>query len=104
MSDLFILHPLFPFLDSLHLLSLGGNRIRSIPESIGTLSHLQALNLCDNNIEQVPSSIARLHNLKTLSLHKNAIRMLPRDLISLENLTEVKSFSFHRFHGNYVIN
>jgi Leucine-rich repeat (LRR) protein len=79
---------------SLHLLSLGGNKLRSIPESIGLLSQLQLLNLCDNFLEAIPSSVARLHNLKTLSLHKNSIRTLPRDLISLENLTEVSDKNF----------
>lgn len=78
------------FNESLHLLSLGGNRIHVIPESIGSLTQLQALNLCDNFIEKIPSSVARLHNLKTLSLHKNGIKTLPRELISLQNLTEVK--------------
>lgn len=87
----------FSRIRSLHLLSLGGNKLRTIPDSIGLLSQLQLLNLCDNFLEAIPSSVARLHNLKTLSLHKNAIRTLPRDLISLENLTEVsdkKYFSY----------
>lgn len=79
---------------SLLLLSLGGNKIRNIPESIGALTQLISLNLCDNNIEQIPSQIGRLHNIKSLSLHKNGIRTLPRELISLQNLTEVKFSAF----------
>jgi Leucine-rich repeat (LRR) protein len=74
---------------SLHLLALGANKIREVPEAIGSLSQLQALNLCDNRIEKIPSSIARLHNLKSLSLHKNLIRTLPPELVSLRNLTEL---------------
>lgn len=74
---------------SLQLLSMGANKIREVPDSIGNLSQLQALNLCDNRIEKIPSSVARLHNLKTLSLHRNGIRTLPPELISLKNLTEL---------------
>jgi hypothetical protein len=68
---------------------MGANKIREVPDTIGSLAMLQALNLCDNRIEKLPSSIARLHNLKTLSLHRNGIRTLPPELISLKNLTEL---------------
>lgn len=74
---------------SLHLLSMGGNKIREVPDAIGNLSQLQALNLSDNRIEKIPSTIASLHNLKTLSLHRNGIRTLPPELISLRNLAEL---------------
>lgn len=85
----FHLIPRLLFICSLHLLSMGANKIREVPDTIGNLSQLQALNLCDNRIEKIPSSVARLHNLKTLSLHRNGIRTLPPELISLKNLTEL---------------
>lgn len=85
------------FVYSLNLLSMGGNKITKIPNSIGHLNSLQALNLCDNMIEKIPASIERLTNLKTLSLHKNSIRTLPRELISLKNLTEVSLHFFCLF-------
>lgn len=75
---------------SLNVLSLGGNRINEVPDTVGNLHQLQALSLSDNLIEVLPSSIARLSNLKTLSLHKNRIRHLPRDIITLKNLVEVR--------------
>ena len=68
---------------------MGANKIRDIPESVGSLTQLQALNLCDNKIEKIPSSVVHLHNLKTLSLHKNLIKTLPPELISLRNLSEL---------------
>jgi Leucine-rich repeat (LRR) protein len=77
------------FYSSLQVLSMGANKIREVPDTIGNLAQLQGLNLCDNLVDKIPSSIARLHNLKTLSLHKNAIRTLPPELISLRNLTEL---------------
>lgn len=74
---------------SLQVLSLGGNLLTEVPESVGNLHQLQALTLCDNLIEVLPASIARLTNLKSLLLHKNRLRHLPRDIITLKNLVEV---------------
>lgn len=74
---------------SLQILSMGGNLLSEVPETVGNLSHLQGLILCDNLIENLPTSIARLKNLKSLLLHKNRLKHLPRDIISLRNLVEV---------------
>lgn len=68
---------------------MGGNKLKEIPESLGSLNDLKALVLCDNQIEKLPTSLARLNNLKSLSLHKNLIKTLPRELIALRNLTEL---------------
>lgn len=80
------------FIHSLQLLSLGGNLITEIPDTVGLLYNLHALVLCDNLIEALPSSIARLVHLKSLLLHKNRLKHLPREIITLKNLTEVGSF------------
>lgn len=83
------------FLRSLSVLSLGGNLLTEVPDSVGDLQQLQALTLCDNLIEVLPATIARLSNLKSLLLHKNRLRHLPRDIITLKNLVEVSaSFNF----------
>lgn len=74
---------------SLHVLSIGGNLLTDVPESVGLLGQLQALVLCDNLIENLPTSIARLNNLKSLLLHKNRLKHLPKDIVALKNLTEV---------------
>lgn len=73
----------------LSVLSLGGNLLTDIPDTVGNLSQLQALTLCDNLIEVLPASIARLTNLTSLLIHKNRLRHLPRDIIALKNLVEV---------------
>lgn len=85
-----IIQNIFFSLHSLQLLSLGGNLITEIPETVGLLNHLHALVLCDNLLEALPASIARLVNLKSLLLHKNRLRHLPREIITLRNLTEVR--------------
>ena len=79
------------FYSSLNVLSLGGNLLSEVPETVGNLSQLQALTLCDNLIEILPASIARLTNLRSLLLHKNRLRHLPRDIITLKNLVEVSN-------------
>lgn len=75
----------------LQVLSLGGNLLTEVPDSVGNLQQLQALTLCDNLIEILPASIARLANLKSLLLHKNRLRHLPRNIITLKNLVEVSA-------------
>lgn len=74
---------------SLTVLSLGGNLLTEVPDTVGNLHQLQGLTLCDNLIEMLPAGIARLTNLKSLLLHKNRLRHLPRDIITLKNLVEV---------------
>lgn len=81
-------------LSSLQVLSIGGNLITEVPESVGLLSQLQALVLCDNLIESLPTSIARLKTLKSLLLHKNRLKHLPRDIVALKNLAEVYTIYF----------
>lgn len=74
---------------SLMVLSLPGNRLVDVPESVGSLVNLQALIVNDNAIERIPASIAMLSSLKSLYLHKNRLKHLPRDIITLRNLIEV---------------
>lgn len=74
---------------SLQILSLGGNQITEVPESVGRLTTLQALVLSDNYIEQLPSSVANLNQLRSLLLHKNKLKTLPTAIIKLRCLTEV---------------
>lgn len=80
----------FPF--SLQILSVGGNQIVEVPDSVGSLRTLQALVLSDNLIEQLPASIANLKQLRSLLLHKNRLKTLPTQIIKLTCLTEVSSF------------
>lgn len=89
------------------MLSVGGNLLTEVPESVGNLQQLQALILCDNLIDSLPASIARLTNLKSMLLHKNRLKHLPRDIIALKNLAEVATYDIaNRFflttHSHWV--
>lgn len=75
--------------DSLQILSLGGNQILEVPETVGHLTGLQALVLSDNLLEQLPASIANLNQLRSLLIHKNRLKTLPTQIIKLKCLTEV---------------
>lgn len=88
----YILNVFLPDFPRLQVLSVGGNLLTEVPDSVGNLQQLQALTLCDNLIEILPASIARLSNLKSLLIHKNRLRHLPRDIITLKNLVEVSPF------------
>lgn len=79
----------FLLIFSLQILSMGGNLLTEVPDTVGNLHQLQALVLCDNLISSLPTSIARCKNLKSLLLHKNRLRHLPKDIVALQNLTEV---------------
>lgn len=60
----------FTILNSLNLKS---NRLRNLPESIGSLSSLEYLNLRNNMISVLPESISFLSSLKMLDLHGNKL-------------------------------
>lgn len=73
----------------LTVLSLGGNRLTVVPESLGQLAWLQVLVLSDNLLESLPAAIANLKHLKSLLLHKNRLRTLPPQIVACKCLTEV---------------
>ncbi len=52
-------------------LNLKSNRLRALPNSIGSLSSLEVLNLRNNVLNHLPESIKSLSFLKTLDLHGN---------------------------------
>ena len=92
----------FRYLCALHLHCL---KIKTLPNIIGKLIHLNYLDLSDNDIEVLPSSITRLVNLHTLKLdHCKKLKELPIDiekLVSLKHL-EIKS-CFNLTHMPYGI-
>ena len=50
----------FQFLKALETFSLQGNRLKSIPGSLGNLKRLRSLNLAENRIQQVPEELRNL--------------------------------------------
>lgn len=85
---------------SIFVLSMGGNLLTEVPQSVGQLKSLQALVLSDNQIESLPADIAKLKNLKSLLLHKNKLKTLPQEIVTLKNLTEVTYHSTRTFRNS----
>ncbi|MFX1410032.1 MAG: leucine-rich repeat domain-containing protein, partial [Promethearchaeota archaeon] len=58
-------------------LDLAGQKINTIPHSVGLLSKLEHLNLWNNNLISLPESIEALSKLKSLYLDWNNFKIIP---------------------------
>ncbi|MBU0721657.1 GNAT family N-acetyltransferase [bacterium] len=58
-------------------LDLSGNNLRSLPESIGILSHLLVLNLSNNKLNSLPEVMKNLSRLSNLDIRRNSFTQLP---------------------------
>lgn len=78
-------------LRNLTLLNISHNRLRRLPESLGSCFSLEELLANDNVIEELPHSICNLTHLKSLGLDNNKLRQLPgmllKECISLQSLS-----------------
>jgi len=79
--------PLAPYLLKL---SLEGNEMYNLPDSIGNLTNLQELNLSNNMLTTLPDSIGQLTNLKSLNLSLNQLTALPTSIVNLTKLQNLK--------------
>ncbi|MFX0041649.1 MAG: hypothetical protein ACFE8L_01940 [Candidatus Hodarchaeota archaeon] len=80
-------------------LDLAGQKLGAIPESIGSLSHLENLNLWNNNLTSLPESIESLIKLKSLYLDWNNFSILPE--IKWERLKALEKLNLN---NNVMIN
>eukprot|EP00240_Pyramimonas_obovata_P004480 CAMPEP_0118943650 /NCGR_PEP_ID=MMETSP1169-20130426/38757_1 /TAXON_ID=36882 /ORGANISM="Pyramimonas obovata, Strain CCMP722" /LENGTH=381 /DNA_ID=CAMNT_0006888953 /DNA_START=174 /DNA_END=1316 /DNA_ORIENTATION=+ len=74
---------------SARVMDIGGNRLSSLPEALGSLSGLQRLRLSKNSLtfEGLPGPmLSALTNLTTLALDDNQLDRLPDALASLAQL------------------
>ena len=73
-------------LSSLNSLHLESNRIKNIPDEIGTLSNLNYVKFQHNMIENLSPEIGRLKNLGKIELQYNKISSLPTEIGSCQKL------------------
>ncbi|OQR71205.1 leucine-rich repeat-containing protein 57-like [Tropilaelaps mercedesae] len=83
----------------LRSLDLSFNKLKLIPDTIGTLGNLKVLNLSHNKIIKLPNAICQLTKLETLNMAKNHLANLPADFGKLPalktlNLSENKLKKF----------
>jgi Leucine-rich repeat (LRR) protein len=70
-------------------LGLGGNKLSTIPDSIGNLTNLTSLGLWGNKLSTFPKWIANLTNLEGLYLSDNQLSTLSESIGNLTNLTKL---------------
>uniref|UniRef100_A0A8C9EX65 Disease resistance R13L4/SHOC-2-like LRR domain-containing protein n=1 Tax=Pavo cristatus TaxID=9049 RepID=A0A8C9EX65_PAVCR len=68
-------------LNSLSVLELRDNKIKSVPEEITLLQKLERLDLANNDISRLPYTLGNLSQLKFLALEGNPLRTIRRDLL-----------------------
>lgn len=68
---------------SLEVLNLGDNLLETVPQELGSLSHLTNLILAGNRLHTLPRSLIHLHKLRSLSLHNNRLATLPPEIVSI---------------------
>ena len=62
--------------DTVYILDLGGQKLKSFPAEILQLSKLQKLILYGNELASIPEEIAQLTNLQFLDLYDNRLKKL----------------------------
>ncbi|XP_058994581.1 leucine-rich repeat-containing protein 40 isoform X2 [Mustela lutreola] len=68
-------------LNSILVLDLRDNKIKSVPDEITLLQSLERLDLSNNDISSLPCSLGKLH-LKFLALEGNPLRTIRREIIN----------------------
>lgn len=68
-------------------LILTDNRLRSLPEAIGQLSHLKKLMLAGNQLRALPETLSACHQLELLRIAANQLDHLPPWLLTLPKLS-----------------
>ncbi|XP_053248062.1 leucine-rich repeat-containing protein 40 isoform X1 [Podarcis raffonei] len=68
-------------LNSLCVLELRDNKLKSLPDEITLLQGLERLDLSNNDISSLPSKLGNLSQLKFLGLEGNPLRTIRRDVV-----------------------
>ncbi len=63
-----------------------GNKLESLPGSVGKLQNLLILHVFNNRLESLPDSVGKLHNLLGLLVFNNRLESLPDSVGELQNL------------------
>ena len=67
-------------------LSINGQGIDTLPNSIGNLTYLSSLDLSSNDIASIPEAISQINRLKNLNLSANNISSIPEPIWDLDSL------------------
>lgn len=70
-------------------LSLTGQKMKTLPAEVGTLTNLQLLSLSECGLKSLPDELSNCKNLQMISLYHNKLKFLPvffREFTKLEVL------------------
>uniref|UniRef100_A0A8C3T4F2 Leucine-rich repeat-containing protein 40 n=1 Tax=Chelydra serpentina TaxID=8475 RepID=A0A8C3T4F2_CHESE len=73
-------------LNSLCVLELRDNKLKSLPDEITLLQGLERLDLTNNDISSLPCALGNLPQLKLLALEGNPLRTIRRDMLQVSTL------------------
>ena len=76
-------------IDSIKILNISNNEIKSIPSEIKQLKKITKLDISNNNISELPDEICELSELRELNLSGNKISILPKGFNKLKKLTKL---------------
>lgn len=71
-------------------LDLSLNKIKAVPDGLGTFLQMKQLNLSGNKIASLPESLGALKKLETLTLNGNQLSSIP---LSFEGLTALRNLN-----------
>jgi Protein tyrosine and serine/threonine kinase/Leucine rich repeat len=74
---------IFDLADSLEILNLSDNKLRSLPADLGRLHKLKIIFLSNNDFEEVPKVLADCPNLSMVGFKSNKIRVLGENILPL---------------------
>jgi adenylate cyclase len=98
----------FSQLPALRTLNLDHNELRTLPDSLGELSHLRCISCYDNKLVSLPATIGLLQCLETLGAHNNSLTELPVSLLNCASLMHINVTSnllatWHDLPGDNLI-
>ncbi|KAI0213679.1 hypothetical protein LSAT2_001275 [Lamellibrachia satsuma] len=73
-------------LQSLQVLNVEQNKLKSLPAGIGKLQHLQTFLLKGNKLNKIPDSMCEMQSLRTLDVSMNQLTELPQYLCKVRTL------------------
>ncbi|KAK2496049.1 hypothetical protein MC885_000929 [Smutsia gigantea] len=87
-------------LNSILVLDLRDNKLKSVPDEIMLLQSLERLDLSNNDISSLPYSLGKLH-LKFLALEGNPLRTIRREIIN-KGTQEVLKYLQSKIQGTFL--
>jgi hypothetical protein len=82
--------------ESVLVLNLGGQKLKTLPAEIGLFKNLQKLTLYDNELKTLPVEITQLKRLKWLDIYDNQLSELSAEFAQLDSL-EYLDLGWNRF-------